>query len=331
MSPSRILETGDDGRAKGTASILENREKLPAHRRSSSIYGVDMDRDFSTISPSARSILLMKGHTSIPFARQAAELVSKPSVFVPDYANTDMAFWMRVLHFETRYLGINQMIEGLNVRNFLEISSGYSFRGLDIARNKEVLYLDTDLPDLISRKKEMLKNLDDGKSIGKLELLPLNALDEGQFRETVGRFPPGEIAIINEGLLIYFSDQEKRELCRIIRAVLEEHGGYWITSDIYIRVPGQRPVSKEQTKMDSFYKQHNIEDNKFSSFDEAQSFFAENGFAIDGEEDVDISQASSYKYLARSMMDSLPVKKGRTGKIQTTWRLRLSTRTGSNP
>ena len=32
------------------------------------------NRNYNTISPSAKSILLMKGHTNIPFARQTAEL-----------------------------------------------------------------------------------------------------------------------------------------------------------------------------------------------------------------------------------------------------------------
>ena len=33
-------------------------------------------RDFSTISPSAKSLLLVKSQTSLPFARQAAELTA---------------------------------------------------------------------------------------------------------------------------------------------------------------------------------------------------------------------------------------------------------------
>jgi hypothetical protein len=32
-------------------------------------------RDFTTISPSARSLLLMKSQTAIPFARRAAALM----------------------------------------------------------------------------------------------------------------------------------------------------------------------------------------------------------------------------------------------------------------
>ncbi len=38
---------------------------------------------------------------------------------------------------------------------------------------------------------------------GKLELLPLNALDEKQFQGVIARFPGGEVVILNEGLFMY--------------------------------------------------------------------------------------------------------------------------------
>jgi hypothetical protein len=43
-----------------------------------------------------------------------------------------------------------------------------------------------------------------------LETLPLNALDEAQFAETVGRFPQGEIVIVNEGLLMYLNTEKNK-------------------------------------------------------------------------------------------------------------------------
>jgi hypothetical protein len=45
-------------------------------------------RNFKTISPSAKWILLMKGHTDIPYAAQTAELISYPEKFIPDFTKT---------------------------------------------------------------------------------------------------------------------------------------------------------------------------------------------------------------------------------------------------
>ncbi|MGN6163438.1 MAG: hypothetical protein ACTHOF_02765, partial [Flavisolibacter sp.] len=76
-------------------------------------------------------------------------------------------------------------------------------------------------------------------SKGKLEILPLNALDEQAFVEVVNRFAQGQIAIVNEGLLVYLNREEKLKLCSNIHKVLEQRGGYWITADIYIK---QKPA-----------------------------------------------------------------------------------------
>lgn len=44
------------------------------------VQAATMVRDFSSISPSARTIPLMKGHTQILFARETAELISRQSL-----------------------------------------------------------------------------------------------------------------------------------------------------------------------------------------------------------------------------------------------------------
>jgi len=61
------------------------------------------NRNYNTISPSAKSLLLMKGHTNIPFARETAELIKYPEKFNPDFSKKDMTFWARVVHFENRH------------------------------------------------------------------------------------------------------------------------------------------------------------------------------------------------------------------------------------
>jgi hypothetical protein len=38
-----------------------------------------INRDFSSVSPSAKWLLLMKGHTNIPYARETAELLEYPN------------------------------------------------------------------------------------------------------------------------------------------------------------------------------------------------------------------------------------------------------------
>lgn len=283
-------------------------------------------KDYTSISPSAKSLLLLKGVTNIPFAREAAELMVQPEKFVPDYNKKDFNFWARVIHFENRYLSIDELLVDLPIRNILELSSGFSFRGLATVQKDGYYYIDTDLPEVIAQKKQFTAKLQpenpNPKSI--LEILPLNALDENQFKEITSHFPSGQIAIINEGLLMYLGLEEKRKLCRIIRQILEQRGGCWITADVYVKTNTQNAAFKMNDELEKFLEQHNIEENKFDSLEAAAAFFRSEGFEIDKEATLDYSKSEFLK----NFLASIPPEKlngmQQTPKIHATWRLKLA-------
>lgn len=283
-------------------------------------------RNFNTISPSAKWMLYMKGHTSIPYARKTAELMKYPEKYVPDFNRRDITFWARTVHFEIRYLSIDKLLNELPVKNILELSSGFSFRGLEKAKERGIYYIDTDLPDVINAKREFITSLqtESVKLEGKLEILPMNALDENQFQEIVSHFPNGEIAILNEGLLMYLDTNEKVKLCRIIHKILRERGGYWITADIYLKNKLKKLELKVDDKTRDFFEQHNIEENRFDSFNEADTFFKSMGFIVEKEATIHRSQVSSLKYLMKSLTIKHLFKFRNAGKIQSTWRLRIA-------
>jgi len=286
----------------------------------------ESDRNFDTISPSAKSLMLMKGHTNIPYARQMAEFLVYPEKFTPDFSKKDFSFWARVVHFESRYWSVDQLMSNLQVKNILELSSGFSCRGLDTIRKRDVHYIETDLPEVIATKIKFVDSLksETESAKGKLEVLPLNALDENQFLEIVNRFPQGEIAIINEGLLMYHEKPEKQKLCHIIYNVLHKHGGYWITADIYRKNLQEKLKIKVDVKTQQFFEQHRIEENKFGSFDEAKAFFTSAGFAIDGEAKINRTEISSLKYLLKSMSIKHFFKIIKAGKMNATWRFSIT-------
>jgi O-methyltransferase involved in polyketide biosynthesis len=283
------------------------------------------NRNYSSISPSARALLLLKGFTDIPFALEAAKLISRPDHYQPDFSIKDLAFWARLLHFESRYKSINQLLSGLPIQNILEISSGFSFRGLSSVLNKEIYYIDTDLPEIITAKLNLLNDLLPHDAIlhGELETLALNALDEIAFTVTAGHFPKGEVVIINEGLLVYLDMDEKRKLCSNIREVLRQRGGYWITADIYVKSPNRFPELKMNDKLQEFFREHRVEENKFNSFEEAEAFFKAEGFVIDKEAEAEHQNSGSLKHLwanaTQEQLDNLR----RGGRIRATWRLKL--------
>jgi hypothetical protein len=123
-------------------------------------------KDYSTISPSALSLLLMKGYTNIPYARETAALMQGPEVFDLDFNNKDFWFWIRVMHFEARYWSIDQLLQHSNCHNILELSSGYSLRGLHLCTaNKDIHYIDTDLPTVIDEKLKLMQQIHDSAPV----------------------------------------------------------------------------------------------------------------------------------------------------------------------
>ena len=249
-----------------------------------------------------------------------------PKEYIANLDNMDFSFKARLMHFEWRYRSIDQLMDGLPVTNVLELSSGFSFRGLDLIRHKDVYYIDTDLPEVIETKKSFVEGLTstDFQPIGKLEILPLNALDEMQFMETVKRFPAGPVAILTEGLLMYLNPEEKLKLFGIIHQVLQQRGGYWIVADIYVRKEIDLRNVMLTEALQNFYAAHNIEENKFESFEAAEKLLCIPGLEIDKEASGDYSNLDSLKpFLDAASPQQLTILKN-AAQVRATWRLKLA-------
>jgi O-methyltransferase involved in polyketide biosynthesis len=236
-------------------------------------------RDFSTISPSARSLLLVKSQTSLPFAREAAELIWGAEYVAEAHRKADATPGAaeRRRHFEIRAQSVDEALRELGATRVLEIAAGLSFRGLAMASRGDVFYLDTDLPAIAALKADLVARLHPGPLIGQLFVRALDALDAEAFRAAVTDIPHGPLAIVHEGLLMYLNDAEKARLAASVRGALIERGGAWVTADVYVR--SDAPVYREEhTK--KFIEEHRVEENKFADFGAAEAYFHTNGFTI---------------------------------------------------
>lgn len=279
-------------------------------------------RDYSTISPTAKSLLLLKGVTAIPYAKEAAQLMLAPLPYQMNTDSKDLSFWLRVVHFEDRYWSINQLLDELPAKNVLELSSGFSFRGLETVKQPGYHYIDTDLPEVIALKKEFVAALEKQPPAGVLEVLPLNALDEAQFMETVNRFPEDPLVIVNEGLLMYLDDTEKEKLCNIIRRVLQQRRGYWITADIYVKRDAATNEIKRDEQWKAFYAQHQIHEKMFDSFEAAEIFFRKMGFEIEKVAARDHARLTGLPHVVENATEEQLHKMRAAGRIRATWRLK---------
>jgi O-methyltransferase involved in polyketide biosynthesis len=177
---------------------------------------------------------------------------------------------------------------------------------------------------MISTKKGILSELkkDCTQNEGTLIMEPLNALDEKRFREIVAQFPAGELVIVNEGLLMYFNQAEREFVCRLIHDILKERGGYWITADAYLKGSHDNLGFRMDPEREAFYQEHDLHENRFDSFEEAENFFKKMGFKIEMEANVDYGKMQS---LNKFMQYSTPEDRERmkdAGRLQATWCLK---------
>ena len=223
---------------------------------------------------------MVKAQTSLPFARQAAQLVWGTSAVEEaerETVATPGAVGRR-FHFEQRARSIDAAIESLGSTRILEVAAGLSFRGLDLAaRRADVIYLDTDLPPMAATKADLVRRLHPEPLPGTLLVNPLNALDPEAFRASVDLLPSGTIAVVQEGLLMYLDDAEKAALAGNVRAALLARGGAWVTADVYVRSALQ-PQRDERTAR--FLQEHRVEEKKFADFAAATAFFESQGFIV---------------------------------------------------
>ncbi len=87
--------------------------------------GVSLNSSFKSISSFAKSLLLTKSLTTIPFAKEAVKLMGGENSLQQLYNQLNSyQFILRCIHFETRYLSINEALSVVNLNNILEFSSG---------------------------------------------------------------------------------------------------------------------------------------------------------------------------------------------------------------
>lgn len=188
-------------------------------------------------------------------------------------------------YFEGRFKALSNLIKKSGIKNVLELASGVGPRDLLLTRDPDITYIETDLPEMLRQKKELLKKLTESEDVKlppNLHFAELNVLDKASFEEVVKQFPAGPVAIGHEGLLAYFSREEKEKMAKIIREILVERGGVWITPDIFtladmekLNTGGRRKEALAEIKHRTG---RDYESRAFVSLDDEKKFFTDLGF-----------------------------------------------------
>jgi len=197
---------------------------------------------FEKISLTAIFVAYWRQYTDIQFAKDIAELIranDKVENFLRSHNITrEEIRWYAPL-FEIRHKSIQEAIRRYEMTQVLEVASGLSFRGLSMAQQPGMKYVETDLDDLTNEKRTIVDALKQKYSLtvdGNFSLAAANALDEAEL-QSAARFLDSSkrTAIVTEGLLPYLTMGEMEVVAKNIKSLLKKSGGVWITPDFSLK------------------------------------------------------------------------------------------------
>jgi O-Methyltransferase involved in polyketide biosynthesis len=245
-------------------------------------------REFENISPTAKMVAYVRTFTDIAFAKEIA-IQSNAKQSFEEQAGKDAESMIRAAPiWEARYAMTDKIIKERGVTQVLEVAAGLSPRGLSMTRNPEVVYVATDLPKMLEAEREINQSIlaQSNQSRPNLHFQAANALDMASLSKAVSFFKKTKpIAVITEGLLPYFTMEEKHTLAKNIHKILGEYSGCWITTEVY-----SKELLKKMSQSAGAIVQNRIKQDQYNIFsgnnifntdEEIKSFFVEEGFKIE--------------------------------------------------
>jgi O-methyltransferase involved in polyketide biosynthesis len=215
-----------------------------------------MSADASLISVTAKLAAYYRQFSDIPFAAEVAKRIGADEAFdriVREHGLERDKLTFYAPMFEARYKSITRLILDSGASQVLELASGYSLRGLDLTRNHQLRYVETDLPEVVATKLGLLEDLGKQHGISPLPqhvVTAADALDFEQVHAATAVLDRGRpLTVLCEGLIMYLSKLETERLARNIHELLGEFtGGCWITPDFSFRAEA-KDLSPERVRL----------------------------------------------------------------------------------
>lgn len=264
--------------------------------------------DFSKISPTAKLVAYFREFTDIQFAQHISKTINAKSIvqeLCPDPEMLSGLLRFAAPALEARYKSMINAIRKSGIKQILELASGLSFRGLVMTNDPSIMYVETDLPSLMTEKRSIISQSPEMQHCltrSNLFLEPVNALSSEDIASAVRHFDPNlPVAVIHEGLYMYLSRQEKKKLAENIKIVLQKFGGAWITPDFmidaeakqFINHPRAVAVMEHMTKMIAQLTSRDLSQDQFKDQSDLSNFLNSIGFKMRSNPQIDDSYTLS--------------------------------------
>lgn len=224
------------------------------------------------ICPTALITSFPRTLTNIPYEKEINNWLTNHQIKCPNNYQ-DLA-----PEIEARYKLINKILDNSNIKQVLELASGYSSRGLNYSQ-KGYNYVELDLEIIMENKRKMINDLNNHNLI----LESGNALNEKDMNRITKYMDKNELlAIINEGLLRYLSFPEKKQVAKNIYNLLNIFGGIWITSDVTPKsfiASQDKALPSFNQNLSNITNRNNLE-ARFDDIDHVKAFFLDIGLEV---------------------------------------------------
>ncbi len=249
-----------------------------------------MTADAARISVTAKVSAYYRKFSDIAFAAEVATLIGADEAFAaiarehglePD----KLTFYAPM--FEARYKSITQIIRQSGASQVLELACGYSLRGLDLTRDGSLGYVETDLPDVIATKRELLDELRQRHAIAPNSqhvVMAADVLDVEQLRRAAAVFDRARpLMVLCEGLVGYLTRAETSRLAENVRALVGDFGGgWWVVPDFAFKTEIQNlpPERIRLREAITGVTQRQLDASAFEDSSELVGFLGSAGFDV---------------------------------------------------
>ncbi|MDF5711950.1 MAG: class I SAM-dependent methyltransferase [Nostoc sp. S4] len=239
--------------------------------------------DFDKIVLTGFMVSLARQFTDIVYAQELAQLIEKEGLVKLSQPQNQDKSVLLTARVEARYKAINQVIAQYQITQVLELASGLLPRGLLMSKNPNITFIESDLPEMIRYKQQLIQQLVGERS--NLHFIEIDATSRpSEFIKSTPLLKAGQpVMILCEGLLTHLTLVEKELVCTNIREMLHRYSGVWITSDFIdtgslMRSQQDDSGLKKLLQAGTNLTGRSLVNNNFGTLEQARQFVYEQGF-----------------------------------------------------
>ena len=247
--------------------------------------------EFEMVSYSALVKLQWLSYSGQPEAKKILKALKTTNLYdkknLPDYERLEK---LNSIYQELNYLSTVQYVQKNKYNNIMDIGGGYNPRAVIFAREGRK-YIGAELAAVAVSAAEVMPQVIGKKYPQDIYYDEVLVEDREAMLGTADEFN-GQICIIENGLQIYLTEDRANEMFKLIKEILEKHGGCFITTDFVTKDyfkdiatalygESQAQLLYDETKV--MYEQlfdNPIFDDTFKTQDEAIEFFAAHGLKV---------------------------------------------------